>query len=188
MSAPTLNVKAHILNVDGNWGTSGFRASALTDVVQKVHFCAHTNADNSGADGQPATNHWSLFMEISPARSVRIDISPGEPHKPGMIIIDIKTYSVTQKNVYDGYYVVPQGTTVGTILELIIRKGRDRYIFSAVGEGCRYWLKTLAWDMAEAHLLSSEAAQEISNALAYYWKYPKNSGYEPRAMATGTFF
>lgn len=89
MSAPTLNVKTHVFNADGNWSTHRFRASALTDVVQKVHFCAHTNASNFGAEGQPATNHWSLFMEINAGRSVRIDIVPGEPNAPGMLSKDI---------------------------------------------------------------------------------------------------
>ncbi|KAJ8595450.1 hypothetical protein M405DRAFT_807250 [Rhizopogon salebrosus TDB-379] len=180
-------VKTHIYASE-NWGKSRFRASALKEVVRKVHFCAHANTDNSGADGQPATNHWSLFLEVDTTRAVRIDIVPGEPNSAGMVILEIKEYNVSNQSVQVMSSPVPVGTTVETILGLIINKGRDRYIFSPVGEGCRYWLWTLTWDMVEAHLLMREVAERVSDALARYWKYPVSKGSEPRAMVQGSFF
>jgi len=81
-------VVTHIFNVDNNWGTSQFPPSALTEAVQQVHFCAHVNTENTGSDGQPPTN-WSMFLEIDPNRSVGVDVVPGDPHSPGMIILEM---------------------------------------------------------------------------------------------------
>jgi hypothetical protein len=146
----TSTVSNHIFNIDGNWGTSRFHATSLTEAVQQVHFCAHENAQNAGSGSQPATNHWSLFLEIDPNRLVQVDVAPGSPHLPGMVILETKRYNVTNNKVYDVCSQVPAGTTVETILQLIIDKGHDRYVFAPVGERCRYWLWTFAWDMVEA--------------------------------------
>ncbi|OJA17071.1 hypothetical protein AZE42_09254 [Rhizopogon vesiculosus] len=184
-------VVTHIFNVDNNWGTSQFPSSALTEAVQQVHFCAHANTENAGSDGQSPTNHWSMFLEIDPNRSVGVDVVPGDLHSPGMIILEMietKDCSVLNENVYDIHSGVPEGTTVETILGLIIDKGRDRYMFTTVGEGCRYWLQAFARDMVDAHLLSSEVAERASDVLACYWKYPVGSECEPRVMGQGRFF
>ena len=106
-----------------------------------------------------------------------------------MVILEMENDKVSNhSSVYDVYSPVPDGTTVETILGLIISKGRDRYMFAPVGEGCRYWLKTFAWDLVDAHLFPSEVAQRASNALANYWRYPVNSGCEPRTIPEGRFF
>jgi hypothetical protein len=177
--------------VDNNWGTSQFRAAVLTEAVQRVHFCAHANTENTGSEGQSPTNHWSMFLEINPTRSVGVDVVPGDTHSPGMIILEMietKGCSVLNESVYDIHSGVPNETTVETILGLIITKGRDRYMFAPVGEGCRYWLQMFAWDMVEAQLFPTEVAQRASDVLAHYWKYPVGSGCEPRVMAQGRFF
>ena len=167
----TSTVSNHIFSVDSNWGTSQFRPAT----------------ENTGSNGQPATNHWSLFLEIDSARSVRVDVAPGDPHSPGMVILEMKNYNVSTSSVRDVYSQVPAGTTVETILQLIIDKRRDRYVFAPVGEGCRYWMWTFAWDMVEAELWPVDVAQRASNALQHYWRYPVGSGYEARVMAQGKF-
>ncbi|KAH7929913.1 hypothetical protein BV22DRAFT_91229 [Leucogyrophana mollusca] len=181
-------IKDHIYNTDGNWGTSQFKVSFLTLAVQKIHFCAHENLENLGSDNQPPTNHWSIFLELSADNSVRIDLSPGDTGRPGMIILEAKRCTVTDKNVYLVTSVPPEGTTVETILKLIIDKKRDRYTFAPIGEGCRFWIATFSVDMVNAGLLPGDVGHHVRAALKYYWVYPKDTGSEERPMVEGTFF
>ncbi|KAG1751899.1 hypothetical protein EDB19DRAFT_1628405, partial [Suillus lakei] len=70
-----------------------FRASALTEGVQRALFCAQANMENSGSDCQPPTNHWMLFLEIQdPARSVQGD-------SPGTIVLEMIKSSVLDQSV-----------------------------------------------------------------------------------------
>jgi hypothetical protein len=180
--------RTHIFDSDGYWGTSRFPPRALEETVTYIHFCAHSNPENEGADGQPPTNHWSLFLEIDESRSVRVDAVPGAPHTPGMIILEIKNYNITERRVFNESSAVPAGTTVETILQVIIKNGRDRYMFAPVGEGCRFWMATLATDLAGAGLVSNDMASKAVSALQCYFPFPAGSAWEVRAMQQGRFF
>ena len=67
-------------------------------------------------------------------------------------------------------------------------KKRDCYIrvFAPVGEGCRFWLYTIADDFAGANFIDSANALEVQSALVMYWPTPKGTAAIARPMAKGT--
>ncbi|KIO17953.1 hypothetical protein M407DRAFT_164116 [Tulasnella calospora MUT 4182] len=93
----------------------------------------------------------------------------------------------------DSIYVVAvgvkEGTTVADILRVLIQKGRDRYVFADIGEGCRYWMYTFAGDLDDDGLPNSrEAVMKAKEALPHYWPFPPGTLPVQREMANGTFF
>ena len=63
-----------------------------------------------------------------------------------------------------------EGITVADVFNLIIQKKRDCYIFAPVGEGCRFWLYTIADDFAGANFIDSANALEVQSALGQLLK------------------
>ncbi|KAL1746410.1 hypothetical protein HDZ31DRAFT_81212 [Schizophyllum fasciatum] len=162
------SVKAHIHDTDGHWGTSRFRQGTLASPVSALHFVAHQNLSNDGGEGGASpTNHWSLFLEL-------------DNHTAPECVTTNLTRKVSA--------AAPSGTIVATILNIIIAKGRDRYTFQPVGEGCRFWLYTLASDLAQEGILSADAKKEAQGALPLYWPYPYGTTPVERPMSEGTFF
>jgi hypothetical protein len=186
-AAPSISaIQTHILNPDGNWGTSRLRLDSLPQTVTYITFCAHINPSDEGADDQPPTNHWSLFLVISPEASVRLDVVPGEPDAPAMLILDTKDYDVSELRSHEVSANVATGTTIKAILKIVVEKRRDCYTFAPIGEGCRFWMAKIAEDLAEAAVIPREKAQEAIQALGRYWK--SSGGSESRVIREGKFF
>lgn len=184
-----MSVKSHILDSDDYWGTSGFRWSDLALPVTSIHFCAHSNDDNSGGDGQPPTNHWSMYLETSASSAVHIDIIANYPHDiPAMVALASSSLSHDHESVHVVSCPLPLGTTVESILGAIIDKKRDHYCYNPVGEGCRFWLTTLANDFMRSGLFGGDIGEALRRDLGMYWASPKGSGCAPRAIAAGRFF
>ncbi|TRM63988.1 hypothetical protein BD626DRAFT_493419 [Schizophyllum amplum] len=191
-------VEARIYDCDGNWGTRGFRKASLASPVSAFHFVAHANVDNLGGDGQPPTNHWTLLLQTDTHAAVRLDMSPGDIGRPGMLILeDVKDTSASPADASfpdDRIHVVSvpviseSETTVEHILALIVREGRDNYIFAPVGEGCRFWLYTFAHDLGVEDIISFEDAERVHTALPKYYLYPPGTPAVQRPMAEGRFF
>src|SRR6266436_2313163 len=161
------NVKKYITSSD-DWGISEFELEDLSNIVEQFHFVAHHNPSNEGdtPDGEqlPPTNHWSLFLSFSDS-SVRVEVAPGELGEPGMVVVESKEYFVTARSTKTVPIDAPEGITVADIFNLIIQRKRDHYIFSPVGEGCRFWLHTLADDFADAKTISPADALRVQSAL-----------------------
>ncbi|EJF64981.1 hypothetical protein DICSQDRAFT_144699 [Dichomitus squalens LYAD-421 SS1] len=183
-------VYSHIMNTDGSWGTSRFQtpAATLTLPVHKIHFAAHHNIHDDGSDNMPPTNHWSMFLETSSTSSVRVEVVPGCAGSPGMVVLETKGYATTERASRTETAVSSPGMTVSNILSVIISKKRDRYIFHPVGEGCCFWLATLAVDLADAGVISSADAARIRNSLAMYWPFNNRLPAEQRPMSEGQFY
>ncbi|KAI6019066.1 hypothetical protein EDC04DRAFT_439608 [Pisolithus marmoratus] len=184
------NVKKHIENSE-DWGKYKFQFSALSQEVTHFNFVAHENTSNTGdkVGGKelPPTNHWSLFLTINRGSSVRVEVAPNDPGKPGMVIIENKNYDASTKITKKVSIDVPKAPTVADIFNLIIQKKRDYYIFAPVGEGCRFWLYTLAGDFVGANLISKANAESVQSALKKYWPYPTGTPPVDRAMTEGQF-
>ncbi|KZT08505.1 uncharacterized protein LAESUDRAFT_736010 [Laetiporus sulphureus 93-53] len=145
-----------------------------------IHFIAHQNLHNDpSCDGQPPTNHWTLFLQT---------IVPGEVGRPGMVVREDETCKFTDDHIYKVSTEAACGITVENILTVIIKHKRDNYIFAPIGEGCGYWLHTLALDLANASIISTSAANEARVALTKYWPYLPGTAPQERAMAVGRFF
>ncbi|KIY73170.1 hypothetical protein CYLTODRAFT_387154 [Cylindrobasidium torrendii FP15055 ss-10] len=179
------NILTHIRDTDSSWGTSRFKVNDLTLPVSKIHFVAHTNEDNAGDGNIPPTNHWSLFMESSSSSSVRIEVAGDSTET--MVIVESRTCAFTNDHTHAEAVTVASGTTAATILALIIANGRDKYRCTPVGEGCRFWLSTLANDLARASVISSSSAQVVCESMTKYWPFPKGTSPTVRPIAEGTF-
>lgn len=183
-----VDVQAHIRAEEDYWGTSSFRWTSLTKLVYNFHFVAHANESNMGEANQLPTNHWSLFLTTGEQSSVHIDAVPNMGGQPGMIILENKRYAVTNSGTYVVSMVAPARLTVGDVLSIIIENKRDRYIFHPTMEGCRYWLATLANDLAVNRVIDPQALQTVTTALGYYWPYPTGTVPSPRQIYPGTYF
>lgn len=87
-----------------------------------------------------------------------------------MVIAEHKEYAFTSKNTKTVSIDAPEGITVADVFNLIIQKKRDCYIFAPVGEGCRFWLYTIADDFAGANFIDSANALEVQSALGQLLK------------------
>lgn len=190
----TEDVAKHITSSD-DWGIAKFKLSNLSEIVTHFHFVAHENPSNSGeivsgsGEELPPTNHWSLFLTLnsSKASSVRVEVTPNEFGKPGMVVVESKGYALTNKSTKTVSDFAPQNMTVAKVFNLIIQKKRDYYIFAPVGEGCRFWLYTIAFDFLRACFISVDKALEAQTALSMYWPTPEGTAPIDRPMARGEF-
>jgi hypothetical protein len=92
-----------IMKFSNHFGTSMLNTSDLEKFVEYVHLCAYPNEYNEGDDdGRPPTsNHWTIFLELNFARSLQIDIIPGDGDDGlrGFILFESKDYPVTNKGI-----------------------------------------------------------------------------------------
>jgi hypothetical protein len=175
-----------------NFGTSAFRLGDLSAPVNFIHLCAYANADNAGdGHGQTATNHWAMFLQLDgdlPGASVGVDMIPGAGEgEPGMIVLESFSYArpPEPETIKVLSTLVVEEVLVQTILETIIGKGRQRYIFK-LDEGCRYWMSVVARDFEDSGIVERGWAERAGEALRMYWRYPDGS--ETRPMTQGTFY
>lgn len=180
------SVSKHINNSEGNWGTSHFKLATLSSQVTILSFVAHANPDNAGDPslGLPPTNHWSLVLGLADSSSVAIDVLPSEP---GMLCLE----NIVDGGPTDGIHKVSSEVssemTVADVLAVIIARKRDNYTCHAVGEGCRFWLQTVASDFVETGLITNSVAQTVRRDLEFYWPYPKTEKPVLREIKAGVF-
>ncbi|KAI0785887.1 hypothetical protein C8Q75DRAFT_775098 [Abortiporus biennis] len=105
-----------------------------------------------------------------------------------MIILESVPEHLPQDCIHRVSAIVTPGTTAKTILDVIINKKRDQYIFAPIGEGCRFWHSTFANDLSDAGVIMQSAAEEAKAALAMYWPYPAGTPPQPRLIAEGRFY
>jgi len=143
--------------------------SYLASPVASIQFIAHSHVDNAGDEvlKLPPTNHWSLllFPDNTIESAVHLDMAPNEPGEPGMLIIEH-----LHASELDSIYAVSCSTkaTAASILQVLVNKKRDNYIFAPVGEGCRFWLSTMADDFVQSDLISSTDSELVKQALGRY--------------------
>ena len=186
------DVKKHITSSD-DWGISKFKLSNLSKIVKQFQFVAHENPSNSGdkvnAEQLPPTNHWSILLTVNTTEisSVQVEVVPNEPGEPGMVVVESMDYAFNSNYTKTVSVDAPEGITVADVLNLIIQKKRDHYIFAPVGEGCRFWLYSIADDFVDASFISSAIVHEVQSALVMYWPTPKGTAAITRPMAKGRF-
>ncbi|KAL1667547.1 hypothetical protein GGF50DRAFT_86626 [Schizophyllum commune] len=182
------SVQAHITANRQYWHVRSMDKDALGKVVTACHFVAHDNHMNATQAGIPPTNHWSIYLELDDHTSVRLEVSPLGPSVPGMVLAASKRYEVTTNTPHVVSARAPAGLLVANVLRILIDKGRDRYIFDAYGQGCRMWVLTLAYDLAEARILRSSDTKKLSDSIQLYWPVPHGTAPYPRNLEHGTFF
>ena len=175
--------------MNNNYDTDNFNTAELHSQIVDVHICGYLNEQNEGdEDGNPPTNHWAVFLQLSAGGSVRLDMAPGygSDGLRGKIEIASKTYTYTNNAIKTLSFPVRVYTTVENITDLLSLNGRDKYMFTEEEEGCRFWVDTFISDLEGAGIIGTGSRQIALGGLSYYWRNP--SGYESREVKQGTFY
>ena len=126
-------IREHIRNPSTNWKCIGFNTNLLAEQISAIHLVAHENVENVGGDGQPPTNHWTLFLALEDGGSIQVNACPGTPVPsrsgyPGLILVSPESCAFANANaaVVSGT-PASENTTIEVIFSCIIANGRDRY-------------------------------------------------------------
>jgi hypothetical protein len=149
--------------------------------VQRIYAVAHEELPNGG-------NHWCLYLQFDEDRSVCIDVTPshGIPStvlangsKANMLIARLRCLYSTAATHHVSLSV-RDDLTVGTVVDLLVREGRERYEFDADGRGCRQWTgDQIALLEGKEYVTSAAEAEEARDAISK--QYPSGAQY-PLAM------
>jgi hypothetical protein len=93
---------------------------------------------------------------------------------------------MTNKSVKSITFLPKDELRVKDVLNMIIHNGRDKYIFTEEGEGCRFWICTVIKDLEVAGKLDKDSAVVAVHTLGYYWV--SSSEGTDREMEAGQFF
>jgi hypothetical protein len=108
--------------------------------IDRVRVVVHTWGDRKSHDGK-SVNHWSMFLLIrGRTASVRLNMSSDGLDEYGHFGVEDKNYLESHSQLEHFDFPVPRGITVNRFLTLITGRGRNRYIMSGTGNGCRYWV------------------------------------------------
>jgi hypothetical protein len=172
---------------NGRWLASGnFNYDLLKAPVTKIHLCAIPILPFC-MPGVSPINHWNVCFEFAESgSSLRLD--PTQGIDLGLhLILEIIQAPHLKSVAHKLSITLPEGTMLNTLLNIIIKRGRDRYQFTDAGEGCRYWIMTLIEDLHSEELVSSDDKGTAAQDLAKYWKHPQGSGSEPNPIVQGSF-
>ncbi|KAI9758726.1 MAG: hypothetical protein M4579_002901 [Chaenotheca gracillima] len=175
--------------LSNNFDTDTLDFGHLSQTVFKIYISGYKNAQNVGDDdGNPPTNHWAAFLQLSEASSVRLDMAPGygSDGLRGKIELASKEYVSTRNAIKTLSFALEIPTTVKAILDIIVSNGRDKYMFTEEEEGCRFWIWTLLSDLEAAGIVSKGSADATLEAVSYYWRTPQGTDANP--LKEGRFY
>ncbi|CAG8901334.1 unnamed protein product [Penicillium egyptiacum] len=138
------------------------------------------------------TNHWCLYLLVSPERSVQIDCQPSYSARSSILQGGSKAHFIVSElicKVLDDAQaefiidVIP-GLSVSRIYDLLIRNGRHKYEFDANGVGCRCW--TLGQiDLLHQVQFATNVNQITAARSAIQKLWPEQT---PLALDQGTYY
>lgn len=86
------------------------------------------------------TNHWLLHL-VTMENIIQLDFSPtGASNGSATLIVSNITDFDIDEVAKSCAFRVQEGTTAKDIIDRITNAGMIRYLFSAEGQGCRYWV------------------------------------------------
>ncbi|KZO90239.1 hypothetical protein CALVIDRAFT_410407 [Calocera viscosa TUFC12733] len=128
-------------------------------------------------------NHWRLFFCDASSTSVIFDMTPGQNGTDGVVLINKVAYRISN-NIVAQVTLTPNGLrSAAEYLQLIVDKGRDRYRFTADGEGCRAWIRTIVDDMEKSGKISGGSLQCLDTEILYV-----HPGRLPKVPRPGTYY
>ena len=172
-----------------HFGAKFLQESDLDQVVKEIHLAGYVLSDDLEFEqDQSPTNHWTMFLELDREKSVKVDITPtyANGEMTGLILLESKDYTMTNKAVKSLTFSLKDELHVKDVIEIIMRNGRDRYIFTDKGEGCRFWVCTVIKDLEMAGAISKGSAVVAVHTLSCYWSSLTEG--IPREMEAGEFF
>ncbi|KAF9485764.1 hypothetical protein BDN70DRAFT_927133 [Pholiota conissans] len=184
-----------------NWFAPDLSRDILRTPVTHIHFVGLADEEievpNPLKPSKPAalaeevlepTNHWVLFLQTTADEFIRVEALPSdEIDETCYIWIDTKDSLSKNPHVRALSFPIVD-KTVGWILNNIIERRRDCYIFHPVGEGCRFWVSNIAEDLSDAGVILSANA-EVKNIVAFYYDSASPDCVpKPREINEGRFF
>ncbi|KAG5748769.1 hypothetical protein H9Q70_008585 [Fusarium xylarioides] len=152
-------------------------------VVTTVHFVAHSVLIKGG-------NHWDIFLQCGPDKSVRLEMVPGAfPGRVGFLArldIILQGYGITrQSNKTVSIPPLSPGLTVGQFLDAIVGADNHRYEFTQEGRGCGGWVRDQFYLFVQCGLIPAGWEAEIEAAMKVFWIRNVNKGEWP--LTSGTY-
>ncbi|KAF9240405.1 hypothetical protein BU15DRAFT_61422 [Melanogaster broomeanus] len=134
--------------------------------------------------------HWKIFVncasEGQSTTNVKLDLSPGQDGAVGVLIVNETPYENSVTSTASVSEVATAGITVGGLLAMLERNGRNRYKYDDSGSGCRFWCRTVLEDLENGGLVSGGAVERFD---AYIVENSRgNPGRFPWPTREGTFY
>ena len=158
----------------------------LDEVVKQIHLTGYAVSNDFGFEQTHSpTNHWTMFLELDCEKSVKVDINPtyANGKMTGLVFLESKACVMTYRPVKSLTFSLKNELHVKDVMEIIMRNGRDRYIFTDKDEGCRF---TVIKDLEVAEAIGKGSAVVAVRTLGCYWGSPTEG--TPREMEAGEFF
>ncbi|KAG9099493.1 hypothetical protein FRC06_005207 [Ceratobasidium sp. 370] len=126
------------------------RGQADSHLVKRV-----TLAGSPAMNGDPySVLHWRIFLYVDDEHSVVLDMTPGGiDGSTGLLLVSFVSREMSDSTAAAVDFPVILDFTVNSILALIMEHGRERYMFTASGTGCRFWCSVVLRDMEKANMV-----------------------------------
>jgi hypothetical protein len=103
-------------------------------LVQPMSMCFSVELD------MRSRNHASIFLLTSDERSIRLNMTKmSREDVIGTFVVQHCSYR-SSNNSLRNVDILAEDLTVEKVLQLVHEKGRDRYLLSRCGLGCRFWV------------------------------------------------
>ena len=143
-------------------------------------------------------NHWCFYLQTENSdrtESICIDTVPSHTEPSTVIQGGSKSYMIISKKASPIHQnsenadtsngtcftkicplPVSKETTVGEVIDLLIKEGRQKYEFSPKGTGCRKWVADQIW-LLSSHNFNKNEKDVLSAVGAVQRKYPGGREY-----------
>ncbi|KAJ5586712.1 uncharacterized protein N7459_002477 [Penicillium hispanicum] len=138
-----------------------------TTPVTHIRVVVHT----LGAAGpNTSDNHWSIYL-LHPGgmSSTRTNMRAEFGDPSGILEWTKHGYTQTTSAIMYWDFPVAAEITVSSITRLIYSLRRDKYMMSGGGSGCRWWVYTIVYDLAQRSYVHQEVPSEIWPNLLYLY-------------------
>jgi len=105
-------------------------------IVTHVRVVAHLSQDLGGGVSE---NYWSIYLLLEAGASIRMTMTADHGDPTGRLEFRRYTYQLTNSAVQYWDFPTAAGLLASYIHVMVYNLGRDRYMFSGGGSGCRFW-------------------------------------------------
>ncbi|KAI9670311.1 MAG: hypothetical protein M1831_006525 [Alyxoria varia] len=133
--------------------------------ITALYACAYDASPVSGPPGNnstgPKTNHWVFYCVLADEneqgyKSIRLEPTPSGPNLSVTLVINLKTYLMTNRAT-TSFQLSTKNITFGQLIALITSKKYQNYQFTNGGQGCRYWIYCVTKLLKESEYLTNPA-------------------------------
>lgn len=114
-----------------------------------------------------SVSHWRIFLKLTENHLVIIEMAPGGGADLRTGLLFVKTENATSLSKDDTSISLPimNPFSVTSVLDLIIRHGRERYRYDETISGCRFWCMTVLGDMEAEGYVADGAVEHFKREI-----------------------